>query len=333
MVTATEAAANAQTQMAATLGSGLATLSNNQEITFTQYRRLVLPLDGSVFWVRSAIINPAALYNANQFNAAAFNALGGASVNPPAPITVAGSLHYSTSNAQDEAATFSTNRVVFSTQTEIEDLADIGPTTAYIGEIDGLRFMFSQRGKFYAAANVNHYMGDAIFSKMATQIVDDASQLDVQNVVVSNSLPLWLPMTQYGPVFPSYLVPDNFPPPYIVAHVQPGTTEPYSNAPILDKNSNQTQLCKERVRFTTYGLRNNQAQDFLQLVLTNSMATNSYGIVSSPVWQDEKEGQVEFGAIAQKKTCDVDISYYQSRVRDIAQQYILHALITETYGA
>ncbi len=55
--------ASAKQNIAAALAGGVETLSLQQEITFTQYVRLVLPLDGFVFWVRSDLLTASALFS------------------------------------------------------------------------------------------------------------------------------------------------------------------------------------------------------------------------------------------------------------------------------
>ena len=59
----------AKTPLGASLADGLNTISLNQELTFTLYVKLVLPLDGYVFWVNASLLTDSALYNASQYNA------------------------------------------------------------------------------------------------------------------------------------------------------------------------------------------------------------------------------------------------------------------------
>jgi len=51
MASAVEAA-TAKPQLASGLAQGVETISNYEQITFTLYVKLVLPLDGYVFWVK-----------------------------------------------------------------------------------------------------------------------------------------------------------------------------------------------------------------------------------------------------------------------------------------
>ena len=57
------------------LDLGLDTLSSGQEITFTQYVRVILPFDGFIFWVKADLLSKSALYNAYKYNQLVNNAL------------------------------------------------------------------------------------------------------------------------------------------------------------------------------------------------------------------------------------------------------------------
>ena len=173
MSTAAEAA-QARTPLGADLKTGVDAISLNQEITFTRYVRLVLPLDGYVFWVKSDLLSAGALYNAARFNAAAFNAAP--KVITAAPTLVAqGSLHYATETRQEESETFGMNRVVFTSEDEVQDLNQVAPNVLYVGVFEGVRFAFSSRSSFYRQADLFHYVGTTVYPDMATQLVDELS--------------------------------------------------------------------------------------------------------------------------------------------------------------
>jgi hypothetical protein len=53
-----------------------------------------------------------------------------------------------------------------------------------------------------------------------------------------------------------------------------------------------------------------------------SVDTDALGIMSMPIMRDEKRGQMELQAIAMKKTIEFDVSYYQTRINDIARQLV-----------
>src|SRR5215813_1107836 len=96
-------ASGAKTQLAAGLATGVEVLSLDQQITFTKYVKVVLPIDGFVFWVRADLVGPSALYDAARYDAFAFNQ--GVKITPAATLVATGSLHVATSRQQDETST------------------------------------------------------------------------------------------------------------------------------------------------------------------------------------------------------------------------------------
>lgn len=331
-----EAAELGKTELASDLEAGVKAISYNASITFRRYVKLVLPLDGYVFWVRDTLVSQSALYNALQFNAAYYNQPP-AQTNPePAPvIEVMGSLHYMTDTRQDESETYAVNAVVFTCMQEVTDLNDAGPEILWIGEFQGLRFAFSSRGSFYRQANLYHYRGQAVFADMETQIVDKLEGFS-QSLIVSNSLPIWLALNDHQPfygiknpgfrLYPSYLIPNNQQPYYGAVHIPPGQTEAIAMAPLLSRTMSHSQLVAERVKITLWGQRNASALDFVDFVQQYSLDYDTIGIMNSPVVQDEKRTQNELNTIAMKKTVEFEVNYYQSSARNIARQQISRAI-------
>ncbi len=294
---------------AATLFAGLRVLSVGEEVTFVQHVRKVLPIDGYVFWLATQ------------------------------PMKVFGSLHISADKQQREDETLAINRCVFTTEQEIQAFNEMGPNTLWIAEVAGVRFAFSQRGFFYRSARLFHYTGDAVYPAMESQIVP-VGTLQARAPIVSNSLPAWLQIVDYNPVwldppnprvmlYPSFLVPANLRPPYGAVHIDPAQTQALQAVPQLSRHSSDFQLAQDRVRVTLYGLDNDQASAWRDTVLQFSRDTNAIGMtgVVGPI-RDEKRTQAELGVIAMKKTIEFDVSYIQKAIRDIARQLILSAPVT-----
>lgn len=299
---------NTQNQLQETLAAGVNTLSLNQKITFTQYSQSTLPTDGYVFWVNTGV-----------------------------PLVVQGSLHYATDQQQNEDETIDVNRVIFTALSQVDEFNQIAPTTLYIGEFEGIQFSFSSRGSFYQQANLYHYVGNAVYPALASQLINSAADLP-SSPIVSNSLPIWLSQNSFAPVYPSYLVPANVVPPYITAHVEPSMTEvpsfpiivwpgtvvPNSGAsPLYELAS--TQLAKDHVRLTLYGFNNQTAIQFYMSLIDYSLNTDDFGFGNSPAIRDEKRTQVEMAVIAMKKTIDIEAWYYQGTADAVARRLILSA--------
>lgn len=304
-----------------TLDAGLDLLSQNFELTFIKYQRVILPLDGYVFWVRAALLAPSASYNTGPYNLIRQNAPK-TIAQAANTIVVKGSLHIQTVNQQSEDRNISINRVVFTAESEVLDLNAVDANTMYVAAYDEERFSFSQQNKFYQEADLYHYEGDAVYPTMETQIVDSVESLDFRNVIVSNSLPVWLTLNQFFPVYPSYLIAQNIEPPFASVHIEPHLTKALQAAPYKDSMSNSWQLVQDHVNVTIYGLRNFNAQDYLDYVYQYMLDTDVMGLMSFPVIQDDKELQAELNTIAMKKEIHFEVSYNQVRIREVARQLI-----------
>lgn len=340
-----EAGLEQKTNQQATLDQGIDTVSNFQSVTFTKYVRVILPLDGFVFWVRADLVSKTALLNAMRFNTVAFNAGPSAPIDPRPQLTVEGDLHYASQANEEEAGSITLNQVVFTAEEEVTDLNAVGSSIMYLATIttpDGsaVRFTFSARGYLQNNSNVWHYRGNAVYADMASQIIDSPLELNTRSLVVSNSLPLWLAMNNHvqpdyelfgNPtliLWPSFLVALNLPPPYAAVHIAPESTRALTTAPLLGPTASHQQLARDLVKITLYGLRNDAAQDFVDFVLEQSLLYDLLGIMNTPILRDEKRTQVELNAIAMKKTIEFEVSYLQNRVRDIARQLILSSIPT-----
>lgn len=321
--------------------AGVGLISGQQQYTFNLYVRLVLPIDGFVFWVLASQLTPAFLgkyfgdYNSAPYNASAFN--GRKAIAPVlTPIEQAafqfstnGSLHLSQEIGQDEDTTYTTSTVSFTTPEEVTNFENMAPGTMFITTLDnGTQIGFGSQSSRYLLSGIWHYHGRAVYASMQSQMVDDGRLIHPGLAIVSNSLPFWLALgTPSVPVFPSFLSPFNLVPPYITAHINPEDTEALASAPLYGPTNSQSQLVKDRIRFTMYGVNNDAALDFQTSVLNTSLLGN-YGIMNMPVPRDEKRPQLEFQVIAQKKTMMLEVNYYQMRARQLAQQIIRHATMT-----
>lgn len=296
-----------QSTMSASLQTGYQTLDGDEKITFIRYTRYVLPIDGTIYFIKDTTADP---------------------------LIVAGSIHYSTDQQQNVDETIAINSVVFTTSKQVRDFNVVKNNVVYIGIKDGIRFSFTASGKFYTQAGLYHYRGNAIYPAMASQIIDNPSNPISIPQVITNSLPLWLALNTFtspiphpviaGTIYPSYLLPSNLEPPYLSVDIS--ETIPLNSIPQISSTSESSQLMREKVKITTYGLNNNQAIDFLNFVVQYSLEYDNIGILNMPRFFEEKRTQSELGIIAVKKSIEFEISYYQHRSNDVARQLILHCL-------
>ena len=336
MASATEAA-QAKPQLGAGLAQGVETLSGNETVSFTLYAKLILPLDGYVFWVNAALLTDSALYNASQYDRLEYNNYPNGV--PARQLNVQGSFHVNQEIHQLEDRTTTYNHTIFTSLHEIQDFNLINPQFMYVATYEGIQFAFSRRDNFYKQADLYHYRGDALYSIMDTQLVDSLTGFDTTSVIVSNSLPIWLSLNQFFPLYPSYLVESNLPPPYASVEIIPSETVALGqfpiinnvvvpNQPILQSTSNQ--LTTDTVKISIFGTRNNEAINFANYVYQYSMNTDNIGLMNMPIIRDEKVTQPELGIIAMKKTITFKVSYYQNTVNDVALKYIQSAFCSLT---
>lgn len=314
----------AKTALGSALASGLNTLSANETVTFTLYVKTILPLDSYVFWVNANLLTSGQI--------AAAIAMGGVTYpsTPPNSFTVQGSLHRTTSLIQEETRTASVNDLVFTSLTEITDFNYVNPYLMYVAKIDGVDYAFKKQTGYYIQADLYNYTGQALYSIMDTQLIETLTGFDTTDVIVSNSLPLWLALNSYFAVYPSFAVPQNTPPPYATIHIAPDDTNAIQSYPVIASNGSSYQLAKDTVKVTLYGTRNAEAINYLNYILNNSQTTDSFGMMNMPIIRDEKEKQIEFGILAQKKVITFEISYYQQNIAAIAQKLITSAFISLT---
>jgi hypothetical protein len=310
------------TQLQGALRDGLEALDLNQVVTLQAYTRTVLPLDGFVFWVPTGITKD-----------------------------IKGSLHYSQEVVQNEDETFGSATVTFSAQEQVADFVSAPTNTIYVGTVDGFRYAFSQQQGFYSQAGLWHYFGRSIPPAMSTQLLDRPGSIDITQTVTSNSLALWLGLNNYrspfydgftnvgvpfyqAPItlYPSDMLPANLTPPYGSVYIGDGDTEALQPVPTLDSKRSHSQLVADRVRITLYGVQNNLALDFQDTINYYSRVTGNFGIMTASPMRDAIRKQTELQTRAMKKVMDIRISYYQTRVAQVARQLILSCVPTFYFG-
>lgn len=295
-----------QSTKQASLDVGYNTLDEGAKIEFVKYDRYVLPVDGYIFYLRDLAAKP---------------------------LNVSGSIHYRTDVKQNSDETIGINRVLFTTETQTQDFHSLVNTSVYIGQVadaEGnlIRFAFSSSGKFFESSGLYHYQGDAIYPAMHSQIIDNPILPITLQQVATNSLPIWLQLTALMPIFPAFLAPTNLQPPY--ATVEITDTVAKGTAPYVDSQSSHYQLAGEKCKIVIYGLSNNTALDFQDYIIDQSLTYDNFGIENMPIIKDEQRTQSELTMIANKKSIEFEINYYQQRVNTITRQLILSAFCAVT---
>ena len=306
-------------QLFDSLRQGIETLDLGQEVQFTQYTKKILPLDGFIFWT------------------------------PGVTQTFKGSLHISQDTAQNPDELIGTAMLIFTAEGQITEFSNAPSDTIWVATVgdnagtngSNIRFAFTKQTGFYFQAGIWHYVGERIAPAMESQLLDPPVTIDFTRAVVSNSMPFWLQLRNYMPtsytgftnevpLYPAYLVSDNLEPPYGVIDIK--RTEILQAVPLLGVYGSHTQLCKDYITITMYGLQNNECLEFQDCVNQYSMTTDNFGLMNAPVFYDDRRTQPEIRAIAMKKTMDIEVSYYQSASIAVAYQLLEEAFITVDIG-
>lgn len=311
-----EYASAAQTQVGGSLGDGLENLDLNYEVTFQRYSRVVLPIDSWVFW------------------------------EPTVQVKVKGALHWAQDLEQSDDETVGLAHVTFTTRDEVEAFSGDDDTIHVATAETGLRYAFSSHAGFFTQADLWHYQGRSIYPAFESLLLDAPGsitqpnptqapgRIDPTRAVASDSLPLWIALNTYVPLYagppatgitlyPSFALPVNLSPPYGVVSIP--DTQALTSTAYMDGNGDTWRLCRDRVRVTLYGLQSDEAHDFLEAVYGYTVATENFGITNMPVISDSKRPQEELMAIAMRKTIDFDITYQQTRAQQVARQLITEA--------
>jgi len=296
-------------QLASLLQQGVDAISQQQEVEFRAYSRVVLPIDRYVYYQLLKTLK------------------------------VRGALTYTQETDQSESETYDRAIVMFTCEQPVQEFSDAPVKTIYVGKVRNFRYAFDRQNGFFSSAKLWHYVGHSLPPVFTRQLLDVPGAIDPSQAVVSNSLPFWLQLNNYRVPFPT---PPAEPPPDLFTNniqlypadlVDANLAPPYGSVmcydtrgqglPLLDRNRNQSQLCFERVRVTLKGLQNNAAQDFLSAVLQYSSETGNFGILQDiPTIVDSHRTDPALLTLAMEKTIEFSISYYQTRAAAIARQLI-----------
>jgi hypothetical protein len=140
--------------------------TRENDMRFTRYIKTILPHEGYVFWVRDRLPLSAA-----------------------PPLEVEGILEV----VNDSKG------VVFIAESEVEEFNLIGPTVIFVCEHDGRKYAFCRAPRAgIVFGNSYAYVGDEIYPAMASQLIDDFSQLPAPLGQEERKalLPIWLAMNK-----------------------------------------------------------------------------------------------------------------------------------------
>lgn len=282
-----------------TLFEGYQKVSGQQQITFTRYVEKILPIDGWRFWVKAELLQ-----------------------NEPAPFSqvIPCSVHQSVNQTQEATKTNAITSIILTTNQEIENLKEIGQTALLIGEYKGSKFSFNVQSAFYDNANLKHYSGDAVYTENLDNFIDDIDNLDLENGIVTNSIPLFLTLNDIVQIYPAFLVPTNLKPPYATIEVK--ESKGIAAGATYNEFEDSRLAQWDRIELNIYGLRKKQLSDFLKYLETKQLETHAFGLYWLPSIQNQNIPQSEVNVLTNKKVLTFDVNYVIEDVRNNATAFI-----------
>ncbi|MXV44326.1 hypothetical protein GS501_04605 [Saccharibacter sp. 17.LH.SD] len=303
------------TPLSAALKAGLSDISYNQRVSFKQFRRVILPSDGFVFWVACS----------------------------PA-IDVYGSLHIRHQATQEEWQSFDKGTVTLTTRDDVRPFYNKEHEVdhLWIGSYDTIKFSLSTQETHYAQAELQHYDGTILPPVLVHQLIETEAELDGRSPIVSNSLPFFLAMKhdtnpalawcawpQNIPVFPSFSVPNNQPPPYVSVHNDEDSLQATHMGAVDITGTSTDTLVQERVRLHFVGLNHQDASTILTFIPRWALLNwGKMGVLNTPVLRDDKQPLADLNTLASLKRADIDVMYSQHAARSVAFQTIQSAKLT-----
>lgn len=304
---------NNNNTLSQSLGAAVSDVSSDETVTFRQYRQTVLPFDGFVFWLAT-----------------------------PTTLSVTGSLHIETNSVHDESQRYDHSEMVLSTQDQVQSFHQKFHGTLWLACINDTLFALDGEKRHFKKAGLFHYFGSSIPSSFLSQFIHTEAELDHYSPVVSSSLPIflqlphagsptlsWCPWPQDVPMFPSFCVPDNQEPPYIILHPLAASVHAESMGTLDPESGSTSQLIRERIRVIMVGLPHLQAANIRDYILHWALLhCNELGISNSPVIQDIRHSLEAVPGISMMKSIEFDVMYNQRTVRQSAATLIEHAKMT-----
>jgi len=282
-----------------TLFEGYQQLSGNQKITFTRYVSKILPIDGWHFWVKAELLDG----ETEPFNK-----------------VVSGTLHQSVNQTQEATKSNAITSIILTVNQPIDLLKEVNQESMWLGEYDGSKFSFNIQNAFYDNANQFHYAGDAVYIENSDAFIDDINDLNLDDTVITNCIPLFIALNDQVQIYPAFLNPTNLKPPYATIEVKQTTGVA---AGITFNEFDDSKLMQwDKVELSIFGLRKKQLSDFLKYLTTKQLETEAFGIYWLPSIQNENIPQSEVNILTNKKVLSFDVNYVIEDIRNAATAFI-----------
>jgi hypothetical protein len=226
---------------------------------------------------------------------------------------IMGVMHYDNDVKQNVDETPTRNLVVFACDRPVPFWGVAGDSEYISSSVgDGLQYIvFDRQTQTFQQSGIHQYTGRELFPANRSQIIETGEQLQrLLNVTVSNSLPKLLKIAPDRVKFPSYLIPSDLTPPYIVVHVDTASTTPLHWAPTVDRTGSEYQHMRETVYFICYGLDDQEVSAFTREIRDWCEApSHEMGLTVAPTVQESLRTQSELNILAMKKVIKMEVNY------------------------
>ncbi len=267
-------------------------IKDNQKITFKTYRRVVLPLDKFIYWVK---LSDEVLMNCMVHKTEEFN--------------------HEVDNFRNEAT------IILITEDAIFDYSNDGIDEIKVFKYNNSLYLLRKTGENAEQSGVYHHIAHIIEPQMQYIFLDSEDDIKKEKFQLTSSIPLFISFSsglfdltpfEYE-IYPAWLTPYNKKPPYIAIEVEEttGLDSGFQNIKINNKDY-LCRLVQEKVKLVLYGFNHDEALIFLKRLEKWSQLYNYIGFMSSPCVTDEIYSKTELGSVASKKTIDLEISYVQT---------------------
>lgn len=278
---------------AGVLRNGIDFLKENNKFIFITYSKAILPYDGFIFWIKRK-----------------------------EETVIVKSIEHTAEEMLQEGDTFrSESTLILTSEEPLFDFSQNDLETIKVIVCNNNRYVIRKSGENTGESGIFHYMARIIEKPLESILLDSEDDFRSRKIQLSSSIPLFILLASgvfdlvpvHYDLYPAWLVPFNKKPPYITVEIIKTTALASGSQTVIHHEKEYLlKLVQEEVKFVLYGFDNDAAFIFLKQLEKWSTIYNYIGFMNMPCIEDEVHNQVELGSVAQKKSIELVISYYQS---------------------
>lgn len=298
--------------LTAQIDAATATISQGRQFSLVKYTKYTNPADGYVYWLNSGESE-----------------------------LVAGSLHNSANQDQQQDETINRNGIIFTTMKPIKSFDAIAPDEMHVLSVTlddpalvdsgPLLIGFNIANNYHEQSGAYHYVGQAVYPQFRQFFIDDVDDF-AASLLATNSLPIILALGNYidVPLYAAYAVPPNLETAYISVDIQ--ASQSLQAVPAYYETATQSgtsyyvdQFKRDQIELIAYNVTQATAQKLVYQICALSDRLGTYGLANIPSWSEVDRVQSEYGLRANKKGLRMSINYWLSTAQTQLQKTITEA--------